>query len=159
MGTPKHVPLILGNSHVMSTRGGPISSGHLHGSLRRRSPHVTYATRLLQEMIASLDKGSPIWTPKYCHPDPWDAPKGTPNFGKPPNLFPSSSSSPKVRCLVRAEGLKGAQHPSPKITSGQRRQGRPCQELWWKWCPFAEAGLLGCPSTFGGGGGSWTWYA
>ena len=37
-------------------------------------------------MAVSLNRGTPIWTPKYYSPYYWDPQKGTPNIGKPPYL-------------------------------------------------------------------------
>ena len=36
-------------------------------------------------MVVSLNRGTPIKTPKYYNPSDWDIQNGTPNFGKAPS--------------------------------------------------------------------------
>ena len=51
-------------------------------------------------MVISLNRGTPIWTPKYYSPYYWDPQKGTPNFGKPP--YPLAGHLDVVRLFLEA---------------------------------------------------------
>ena len=60
----------------------------LHHFMHRLSQLCVSATALvvnmsqLQDMVVSLNRGTPIWTPKYYNPYYGDPQNGTPNFGK-----------------------------------------------------------------------------